>query len=228
MIARLIEDVDIADEVRHFVFEADCEELDYLPGQFVSFNELIDGKKVTRAYSIASSPHGNIFELCLNRVAEGKLSPRLFEMQVGDCIEMQGPLGYFVLRNPVSDSIFVATGTGIAPFRAMIKGHIPQDRDHSFTLLFGIRFEHNIMYREEFEKLAAHHPNFHFCPTLTQPGPGWKGLTGRVQAHLPELIGERRDIDVYICGMKAMVDDVRQQLKAMGFERKRIIYEKYD
>jgi len=228
MIARLLEFTDIADEVRHFVFEADCDELDFLAGQFVSFNELIDGKKVTRAYSIASSPHGNIFELCLNRVQEGKLSPRLFEMQVGDCIDMQGPLGYFVLRNPVSDSIFVSTGTGIAPFRSMIKDHIPKDREHSFTLLFGIRHEHNIMYREEFEKLAAHHPNFHFCPTLTQPGPDWKGLTGRVQAHLPGLIGERRDIDVYICGMKAMVDDVRQRLKAMGFDRKRIIYEKYD
>jgi ferredoxin-NADP reductase len=228
MIARLLEFTDIADEVRHFVFEADCDQLDFLAGQFVSFHENIDGKKITRAYSIASQPHGDIFELCLNRVQEGKLSPRLFEMEVGDCIEMQGPLGYFVLRQPTSDSLFVATGTGIAPFRAMIKDHLPKDHEHQFTLLFGVRHERNLMYREEFEKLALHHPNFRFCPTLTQAGPEWKGYSGRVQAHLAELIGDRRDIDVYICGMKAMVDDVRQWLKSNGFERKRIIYEKYD
>ena len=228
MIARLLEFTDIADEVRHFVFEADCEQLDFLAGQFVSFNESIDGKKITRAYSIASQPHGDIFELCLNRVQEGKLSPRLFDMQVGDCIEMQGPLGYFVMRQPPSDSLFVATGTGIAPFRAMIKDHLPKDRDHQFALVFGVRHERNLMYREEFERLASHHLNFLFCPTLTQPGPGWKGRSGRVQSHLAELIGERRDIDVYICGMKAMVDDVRQWLKTSGFDRKRIIYEKYD
>lgn len=228
MIARLLEFTDIADEVRHFVFEADCEQLDFLAGQFVSFTELVEGKKVTRAYSIASQPHGNIFELCLNRVQEGKLSPRLFDMQVGDTIEMQGPLGYFVVRTPPSDSLFVATGTGIAPFRGMLKEHLPRDRDHKFTLLFGVRHERNLMYREEFEHMERHFSNFRFWPTLTRPEPAWTGRSGRVQSHLEEALDDRRDIDVYICGMKAMVDDVRQRLKAMGFDRKQIIYEKYD
>jgi ferredoxin-NADP reductase len=228
LIARLLEFADIADDARHFVFEADAETLEFVPGQFVSFTEHIEGKKVTRAYSIASEPHGNLFELCLNRVVDGKLSPILFDMQVGDTIEMQGPLGYFVMRTPLSDSLFVATGTGISPFRAMIKDHLPKAPETNFTLLFGVRYERNLMYREEFEKLAAKHPNFRFCPTLTQPEPDWAGRTGRVQAHIEEAVGERRDIDVYICGMKAMVDDVRQRLKAMGFDRKRIIYEKYD
>jgi len=228
MIARLVEFADIGDEVRHFVFEADGKELDFMPGQFVSFIETIDGKKLTRAYSIASPPHGPLFELCLNRVKEGKLSPRLFEMQVGDTIEMQGPLGYFVLRHPVSDSVFIATGTGISPFRAMLKDHLPHDAKHQFTLIFGVRYERNIMYRDEFDKLAAHHPNFRFWPTLSRPEEGWNGRTGHVQTHLEEALGERRDIDVYVCGLKAMVDDVRQRLKDMGFDRKRIIYEKYD
>ena len=229
MNARLLEFTDIADEVRHFVLEAtDCDELDFLPGQFVSISEPIEGKKVTRAYSIASAPHGNVFELCLNRVTDGKMSPHLFDLQVGDSVEMQGPLGYFVLRNPVGDSLFVATGTGIAPFRAMLKCHLPRDAKHQFTLLFGIRHERNIMYREDFDKLAAHHPNFRFWPTLSRPDEDWTGRTGHVQLHLEEAIGERRDIDVYICGLKAMVDDVRQRLKDLGFDRKHIIYEKYD
>lgn len=228
MIARLIEYTDIADDVRHFVFEAETPDFSYIPGQFVSLSDTVNGKKVTRAYSIASEPHGTIFELCLNRVNEGKLSPRLFDMQVGDTIEMQGPLGYFVLRNPLSDTILVATGTGVAPFRSMLKQVLSRDFRHHFTLIFGVRYEHNLMYREEFERLAEHHPNFRFRPTLSRPDESWTGLRGHVQGHLIETLGDRRDIDVYVCGLKLMVDDVRQRLKEMGFDRKRIIYEKYD
>ncbi len=231
MQAKLLEFTDIADEVRHFVFEAcQTERLDFIPGQFVSLSSMVEGKKVTRAYSIASPPCGNIFELCLNRVKEGKLSPRLFEMQVGDTIEMQGPLGYFVLRKPLSDSVLIATGTGIAPFRAMIKAHFGERSgdERQFTLVFGVRYERNIMYREEFERIAAHHPNFRFWPTLSRPETPWAGRTGHVKAHLLEAIGDRRDVDVYICGLKLMVDDVRVRLKELGFDRKRIIYEKYD
>lgn len=228
MNARLLEFNDIADEVRHFVFEADAENFTFLPGQFVSFSEPVDGKKVTRAYSIASPPQGNLFELCLNRVKEGKLSPKLFDMGIGDSIEMQGPLGYFVLRNPVSDTVFVATGTGIAPFRSMLKAHLQHDSEHQFTLIFGVRYDRNIMYKEEFELMAAQHPNFHFWPTLSRPEDGWQGRSGHVQSHLNEVIGERRDMDIYICGLKLMVDDVRSRLKELGFDRKRIIYEKYD
>lgn len=228
MIAKLIEFADIGDEVRHFVFEADTEDFSFIAGQFVSFSEHLNGRKITRAYSIASSPHGSLFELCLNRVDEGKLSPRLFDMQVGDTIEMQGPLGYFVMRSPLSDTLLIATGTGIAPFRAMLKTHLTEDSTHQFTLLFGVRYERNILYREEFERMVAHHSNFRFWPTLSRPEPDWQGRTGHVQGHLLEAIGERRDIDVYICGLKLMVDDVRARLKELGFDRKRIIYEKYD
>ena len=63
---------------------------------------------------------------------------------------------------------------------------------------------------------------------LSRPEPGWTGRTGHVQKHLREAVGDRRDINVFICGLKAMVDDVRSILKACGFDRKHIIYEKYD
>lgn len=229
MKARLLEFTDIADEVRHFVFEVyEKDALDFVPGQFISFSAAIDEKKITRAYSIASPPQGNLFELCLNRVEDGKLSPVLFDLQVGGEIDFQGPLGYFVLRHPANDSIMIATGTGIAPFRSMIKAHLGAHPQQQFTLIFGIRYERNIMYRDEFEMLAADHPNFHFWPTLSRPESHWTGRTGHVQPHMLEAIGERRDVDVYICGMKLMVDDVRARLKELGFDRKRIIFEKYD
>lgn len=229
MIVRLVEWREIAANTRHFVFEApDVHELYFIPGQFVSFTETIGGKHITRPYSIASAPDGNRFEICLNLVEDGWFSPLLFSMQPGDSLEMSQPLGYFVLRNPGKDAVFVATGTGVTPFRSMLKAYLGQGDTKQMTLIFGVRYEQNLLYREDFEELARSHSNFDFQPTLSRPTEGWTGRTGHVQAHLPAAIGERRDLDIYICGLKLMVDDVRTMLKGMGFDRKQIIFEKYD
>lgn len=227
LFARLIEYWDLCPEVRHFVFEAE-DRIEFIPGQFVSLSEEIGGRKVTRAYSIASAPDGTRFELCLNEVREGRFSPHLFGMKPGDRVEMNGPLGTFVPRTPVSDSILVAAGTGIAPFRSMLLSPPLFESGREITLLLGARYEQGLLYRSEFQQLAAQRPNFRFVPALTRPPEGWTGQTGRVQPILLHLIGERRDIDVYVCGMKEMVDDIRRMLKELGFDRKRIIYEKYD
>lgn len=229
MTATLVESFAIAPEVRHFVFQVtDPQPFVFTPGQFVSLSETFEGKKITRAYSIASAPDGDRFDLCLNRVTDGRFSPWLFAMKPGDSIEMRPPLGYFVLREPPREAVFVATGTGIAPFRSMLLARLGAGDRRRFTLLFGVRYDYGILYREEFEKLTLEHSNFRFLPTLTAPGASWSGLTGRVQKHLGDAVGDRRDLDVYICGLKAMVDDVRAMLKTMGFDRKQIVYEKYD
>ena len=227
--ARLVESRDIAPEVKHFVFDVpEVEQLPYLPGQFVSFSRDFGEKKITRAYSTASPPSGNRFELCLNRVEDGLFSPFLFALAPGDTVDMKGPLGFFTWRYPVNDSILVATGTGIAPFRAMLHSYLASGGDREITLVYGVRYEESLLYRDEFEALQERFPNFRFYPTLTRPGGSWRGLTGRVQTHSLEALGERRDMDIYICGLKAMVDDMRAQLKELGVDRKHIIFEKYD
>ena len=110
----------------------------------------------------------------------------------------------------------------------MLQQHLAEHPDKQFTMIFGVRFELGILYREEFEAMEQKHRNFHLWPTLTQPGTQWSGRTGRVQNHILQAVGDRRDLDMYICGLKTMVDDVRQRLKDIGFERRRIIFEKYD
>lgn len=231
MKARLLETREIGPGIRHFLFEAvDTPQLDFNPGQFVSFSEVVDGKRITRAYSLCSPAAGNRFELCLNRVQDGIFSPWLFRLKPGDQLDMRPPLGYFTPRVPFRDSIFVATGTGIAPFRGFLRSAIVIDSPARIDLLFGARYESGLVYRDEFERLAASRPEFRFLPTLTRPEEGWSGRTGRVQEHLDEALQGRTgaEVDVYICGLKAMVDDVREILKGRGFERKQIIYEKYD
>ena len=228
MKARLIAARELAPDICHFEFESADWPLDFAPGQFVSLTK--DG--ITRAYSVASPPSltpdsktgSGRFALCANLVQDGKFSPFLFGMQTGDEVDFKGPLGTFVLRRPAADSLFVATGTGIAPFRSML--HAQPDR--KITLIFGVRHAHSLLYHDELQALADRNPDFIYQPTLTRPPEDWTGKTGRVQQHTFDALGDRHDMDIYICGMKEMVDDLRTQLKARGYDRKRIIYEKYD
>lgn len=224
---------ELAPDVRHFEFETpDVEQFSFTPGQFISVVEQANSKEITRAYSIASPCGGNRFALCLNRVEGGHVSPKLFELKPGDELEIREPLGYFTLRHPGRRAVFVATGTGIAPFRSMLLEHLPKTEPH-ITLVFGVRYERGLLYGAELEELAEKHSHFRFMPTITRPGETWRGRTGRVQAHLDEALNvktpeEQATVDVYICGLKEMVDDVRKELKARGFDRKQIVYEKYD
>jgi CDP-4-dehydro-6-deoxyglucose reductase len=229
MQARLLEARNLSPTVRHFEFDLpEVERFGFVPGQFMSLTADILGDEITRAYSIASPPAGNRFALCLNEVEGGRFSPHLFTLPPGGQVACQGPYGAFIFRRPLSDSILVATGTGIAPFRSMLLDRLPHEPGRRFTLIFGVRHEEGLLYREDWESLARHYANFDFRPTLTQPGPHWTGRTGRVQAHVLEALGDRRDVDIYICGLKEMVNDVRAQLKEKGVDRKRIIYERYD
>ena len=114
----------------------------------------------------------------------------------------------------------------------MLLEHLPKTHPH-VTLLFGVRYEEGLLYREELTRLAEEYPTFKLIPTITRPPAEWKGHTGRVQTHLDEALNlqsyeDQSTLDVYICGLKEMVDGVRAELKQRGFDRKQIIYEKYD
>ena len=231
--ATLLSSREIAPEINHFEFEvAGVEEFKFTPGQFISIVEQVNGEPVTRAYSIASPHEGNHFALCLNRVPDGLVSNHLFKLKSGDKIEISQPLGYFTLRHPGRRLVFIATGTGIAPFRSMLLHHLPRTQPH-IRLLFGTRYEKGMLYRAELEELEQMYPTFRYLATLTRPSEQWEGRSGRVQAHLEEALALRSpdeipEVDVYVCGLKEMVDEVRAELKKRGFDRKQIIYEKYD
>jgi CDP-4-dehydro-6-deoxyglucose reductase len=223
--ARLTGWRELAPGTRHFEFEAIDWDGTFVPGQFLSLTANIAGDAVTRAYSIATPSGGRAFGLCANLVPDGKFSPWLFERKTGDEVEFLGPYGTFTPRATGSDSILVATGTGIAPFRAFLRAGALPGR---CTLIFGTRHETGLLYDAEWRDLAGNRDEFDYCPTLTRPSQEWTGRTGRVQPHVMEALGDRRDVDIYICGLREMVDELRAQLKSTGVDRKRVIYEKYD
>lgn len=159
------------------------------------------------------------------------MSNYLCNLDEGANVAFQGPFGDFILRPPLRDTVFIATGTGIAPIRSMLYWLLAEGDRHQgreFWLLFGARRERDIYYREEFERLAAEHATFHFLPTLSRGAPEWKGLRGYVQEHLAEIVGTRTDMQACICGLEKMVKANREWLKSLGWDRASIRYEKYD
>ncbi len=261
--ARLVRKVCISEAAQcyhlDFVLEG-MESFPYVPGQFVSAvaNDQ-SGKQQTRAYSIASAARENHFELCVNRVENGFFSNYLVDLPdlpVGAAIQVHGPHGHFVLREPVTDSVFISTGTGIAPMRAYAQWLFPEsgeDRSNGkdIWLIYGTRYETDLYYHEEFEALASRKPNFHYVPTLSRAQENWTGLRGYVQDHLARIVEERAarlgqplpqpevdpaipvkdlkfDIYAYICGLNNMVSSVRELLKKYGWHKKQIVFERYD
>ncbi len=232
--ARLLRSVALSDFTKHLELEVKgVARFGFVPGQWLSVKaNTTDGEEITRAYSIASPPSENgHVAFCLNRVQHGFMSNYLCNLDEGAKIVFQGPFGDFILRPPLRDTVFIATGTGIAPFRSMLHWLLAESdchQGHQFWLLFGARHEQDIYYREEFERLAAEHNNFHFLPTLSRGEAEWKGLRGYVQEHLPEIVGTRTDMHAYICGLNKMIKANRELLKSLGWDRTSIRYEKYD
>lgn len=232
MTARLTDAVALSEFTKHIEFEVDAPKFGFVPGQWVSLKHAKpDGEEITRAYSIASPPDGARFALCLNRVQDGFMSNYLCDLPEGAEISAQGPFGNFILRPPLRDTIFIATGTGIAPYRSMLQWLFADPSRHQekqFWLVFGSRTQRDIYYHDEFLQLAAEHPNFHYMPTLSRGSDNWPGLRGYVQEHVRALAEGHLDRHAYVCGLDKMVSANRELLKSLGWDRKSILYEKYD
>ncbi len=235
--ARLTHSILLSERTKHLEFQVeDASQFHFIPGQFISVREpRSDGKVLTRAYSLASEPRSDAtFDLCLNRVDEGFMSNYLCDLEPGAQVHFHGPHGHFVLRDPLHDSIFVATGTGVAPLRGMVQWlfqHPERYGGREFWLVYGTRYPDDIYYREEFEEIAKRHPNFHYIITLSRAGDEWQGARGWVQDRVREIVKAHpdRELDAYICGLNQMVSGVRTLLKEeFGWDRKRIVYERYD
>lgn len=202
----------------------------FVPGQWVNFHLPIEAKNPQRAYSIASPPDGGrSFDLAITHVPNGPGSSYFHSLKGGERLRFEGPAGRFVAREPdKTGAAFIATGTGVTPFRSIIPHVLRRGCAAEILCLLGVRTEEEILFRDEWEALAGGHPNFRFVPTLSRPAVEWGGERGYVQTHLDRLLAGKAGLEVYVCGLKMMVDEVRARLVAMGFERRRIYFEKYD
>ncbi len=205
-------------------------EMHFKAGQFVQIFVPQPDKPRRTSYSIASSPqHPDYFELCVTHVEGGKSSTFLHHLKVGDKVTAMGPLGKFTQPEPLPrDVVYIATGSGIAPMRSMIYDEIHRKTSRKMYLLFGNRFDDDIIYQKDWEELAKQNPTFKVFFTLSRPSDQWKGSKGYVQEKIAEFVPDPKSKDFYICGLSKMINDVQDKLLSLGVPKEQIHYEKYD
>jgi CDP-4-dehydro-6-deoxyglucose reductase len=234
--AEVIDIIDETPDVKRYFFRVlernDC---DFIPGQFTMLDLPIESKQTTRAYSIASAPSlaDNVFELIIVLKPDGLGTPHLWEnVKIGDKLKASAPIGKFGKPRPnvfEREICFICTGTGIAPFRSMILDiknyNIPY---HKLTMLFGCRYEKDILYKNEMLLLQEQMPNFEFHPVLSRENDNWNGHKGYVHDVYKARYAHKPDVEFLICGWKNMILDAVKHLKEMGYEKPNVRYELYD
>jgi ferredoxin-NADP reductase len=209
---------------------------DFKPGQFVTLDLPIAEKpnKRWRSYSIASWPDGtNIFELVIVLLEGGLGTNYLFnQVSVGSELILRGPQGVFVLPEPIDrDLFFICTGTGIAPFRSMTHFILDNNVPHqNIYLIFGCRLLCDGLYNKEMKELESKVESFSYIPTYSRENGDSSGIRkGYVHAVYEEIIKTKpgNPAYFYLCGWKNMIDEAKQRIQALGFDRKAIHQELY-
>jgi len=235
-----------------------CERVDgLLPpwrlGQYVNVFLDVDGVLTSRPYSIASPPQaggiegGHTLDLTVRDKPGGFVAPYLLnQVQVGDELETSGPSGSFY-HEPLIDGddlVFLAGGSGITPFMGIIRDALtppspPYEGGRSplnIHLLYGSRVPDDVIYGDELADLAARHPNLYYSLVISEPPPGYEGLTGFLDAGLirqqvgdpstgsGQALGSKT---FYICGPQVMYDFCLAALNELGVPRHKIKRELY-
>ncbi len=218
----------LATDVLEYQLELDVQERDlkWRPGQFISLTcgHDAEGKPRLRSYSIASPPGTGRLDLVLKLVSGGEGSEWFRGLRGGEVVNFTGPMGFFVLdlQHP-GDQLFAATGTGIAPFLPMIRESLARDETGTVHLLWGLRDEGDLFWRDELRALVAASPRFRYAIHLTRPSPSWTGATGRITQPALDVAPTLHRPTFYLCGSGAMIRDLRDALVARGVDRKRQI-----
>jgi ferredoxin-NADP reductase len=226
-----------AAQTRRFWIElSGMQSFDFQPGQFVTLDLPIHEKlnKRIRSYSIASWPDGsNVIELVIVFLEGGAGTTYLFnEVRVGSELTVRGPQGIFTLPDPIQkDLFFICTGTGIAPFRSMSHHILNNNIAHgNIYLISGCRHFEDCLYRQELEELAGQIPSFHYIPTFSREKPAPLVRIGYVHAIYEELCPKEESLRpalFFLCGWKNMIDEAKERIQALGYDRKSIHQELY-
>lgn len=188
--------------------------LAYIPGQYI---DVIGPGGVRRSYSLANAPRAdNQLELHIRAVHGGVMGEYWFQRaRVNDLLRFNGPLGTFFLRSVGQlHLVFLATGTGIAPIKAMLESltHIaPEHAPKSVTLVWGGRTAEDLYFDPQ--AIPAGH---RFIPVLSRAPAAWVGISGHVQNALLATKPDLSNTAVYACGSDAMIRAAKARLLAAG------------
>jgi ferredoxin-NADP reductase len=186
-----------------------------------------DGYQAERSYSIGSAPEDNNVVLTVERLDDGEVSPYLTdELGQGDELELRGPIGgYFIWEDALGGPLMmIAGGSGVVPFRSMLRHHDAAESTVPARLLYSSRSFDDVIYREE----LSGRDDVQF--TLTRAWPeDWTGHRGRVDAELlSELVWPPADKPlIYICGPTGFVEAIAESLVGSGHDPSRVRTERF-
>lgn len=204
-------------------------ELAAKPGQFLTFEWLVNGEKLPRSYSISSAPGlPDSFDITVKK--QGAVSTFLNESaRKGLEVVAHGPYGRFVLDPPVHTApVFFAGGSGITPVICMLR-HIERSTPHTKALLFyASRDENNVVFDGELKRLRQVLTNFRVISLITQPTPAWIGERGYISKALVEReLPEASAHTFFICGPAGFMSSVREILTSLGAGPDQILQERF-
>jgi ferredoxin--NADP+ reductase len=209
-------------------------------GQYMTIGVFADGRIVQRPYSVASDPAtagSDGYEMYVRLVNGGLFTPLLWQLPVGHRMRMIGPKGKFTLE-PDDDRthLFISSGTGNAPFVAMMRLLLREGRPRKTVFLNGVSYVGDLGYRQFLEdwQQSGEYP-VHYEPTVSRPGDpqnaGWTGRTGRAEAVLGDVLDDHRltpdNAIAYICGNPDMIVAAEELLLARGFPETQVKKELY-
>ncbi len=237
--AKLVERINFSDERAKFLLEPE-RPVRFKPGQYATLGVLNGESIIQRAYSIVSSPHEPRLEFFIELVEHGELTPRIWELHVGDSLLMRERIvGAFVLDpNGPRKRLLVATGTGIAPYMSMARWkreelrHGRDDGDEFLVLQGGSRPQDLGSYCDELANLARE-GWLDYIATVSRPWdiPGWAGETGRVEDTIRKHADSRgftgQNSVAYLCGNPDMIEYAKPLLKRAMYPKARVKEEKY-
>jgi ferredoxin-NADP reductase len=206
--------------------------LDALPGQFLTFSFLFDGRKETRCYSICSSPaRSGYVEITPKRVNNGCVSLFLNDRaSIGMTVEAAGPFGQFYLDAATDKRVvLIAAGSGITPMMAMLRYIDDLCLATEATLLYCVRAVRDIIFHRELDELQTRMKSFRCHVLLSQPDPEWLGGRGHISREfictaVPELEGQV----FFLCGPRPFMEAVRRILAELGVDGERIRQEAFE
>jgi ferredoxin-NADP reductase len=238
--ASLVRRVDQHENLGYFWVKFDGDPTPFEPGQYMTIGVFVDGRIVQRPYSVASAPvdAGDTgYEMYLRLVQGGTFTPVLWDLPVGHRMRMIGPKGKFMLE-PDDDRIhlFVSSGTGNAPFIAMMRQMLADGRPRNAVFLNGVSYVQDLGYRELVERWEStgEYP-VRYIPTVSRPNDpanaDWTGRTGRVETIVGPIFNElglRPDDTVaYLCGNPDMILAAEQTLLEVGLPEEAVKKELY-
>jgi benzoate/toluate 1,2-dioxygenase reductase subunit len=196
----------------------------FLAGQYVNID--VPGSGQHRSYSFSSAPGENKISFLIKKIPGGVMSSWLESAQPGDKTQLTGPLGSFYLRPVERPLLFLAGGTGLAPFLSMLEVLLRTNSQQKVHLIYGATRDLDLVQVDAIEAYAAKLPNFTYSTVVADansnhPRKGW------VTQHMPAESLNDGDVDVYLCGPPPMVDAVRKHFDDTGVKPNSFHYEKF-